>query len=220
MSKREIPGFSYDGETQNKILEKATELFALKGINSVSLRDIAKAVDIKMSSVQYYYKQKNALFEDVLLHFENGYRHYFDWLREENIRAESLEDLLGNLFNPEFVEMENPLGCLGMSLILKEQHANLLARERAFSLFHVFSINRLSEDIDQLIKRNVLPPANTKMIATLLMLGVMATNDIRLHIYFGNEPPMDCTEIYGGIKEMIAQAFGRTINNALGVPHH
>jgi len=215
MSIREIPGAAYNGETQNRILEKATELFALNGFNSVSLRDIAKAVNIKMSSVQYYYKHKETLLKDVLSHFENGYRHYFDWLREENRKAESLEDLLNNFFNTEFVEMHDPMGCLGMSLILKEQHVNALARELTFTLFYEHSVNCIRDDIDQLIKRNILPPANVKMIATLFMLGVMVINDIRLHRYYGNEPPIDYKEIFNSMRNMIALAFGMTAD---GVP--
>jgi len=208
MPNREIPASAYDGDTQNKILEKATELFALNGFNSVSLRDIAQAVNIKMSSVQYYYKYKEALLKDVLSHFENGYRHYFDWLREENRKAESLDDLLNSIFNTEFVEMLNPMGCLGMSFILKQQHSTALARELAFTLFYEFSINRICEDIDWLIERGILPPANSKMIATLAMLGVMVTNDIRLHKYFGTDVPLDCMEIYKSMMTMITLAFG------------
>jgi len=210
MPSREIPVSGYDSETKNRILDKATELFALKGFKPVSLRDIAEAVGIKMSSVQYYYSRKEALFEDVLLRFERGYRHYLDWLRKENRKAKSLEMLLNSIFNTEFVEMLDPMGCLGMSLILKEQHTNALARRLTFSLFYEYGVNSISEDIDYLIKRSILPPANTKMIATLLMLGVMATNDMRLHEYFGAALPIDYKEIYGSMRNMIILAFSAT----------
>lgn len=57
--------------TKEKILEVALDLFAKNGYSSVSIRDICKQVQIKESSVYYYFKNKQAIFDELILQFEN-----------------------------------------------------------------------------------------------------------------------------------------------------
>jgi len=103
--------------------------------------------------------------------------------------------------------MGDPMGCLGMSLALKEQHSRDLARRQVFDLFYNFSVNSIKADFDRLIDIGALPPSDTKTIATLLMIGVMVTNDIRVHEYLGMQPPVDCKGIYAGLRTMIEMAL-------------
>lgn len=214
MTDREIPGSGYDSNTRNKILDAATKAFALKGFGSVSMRDISKDVGIKMSSIYYYYKGKDALMEDALSRFENGYRHYFDWLSSMNEKAESLDELMDNMFNKEFLEMKNPTACLGMSLMLKEQHNNESARKRVFELLYEHSINMMQADFDRLVEKGIIPPSDTKMIATLFMFCVMVCNDIRVHEYTGAKAPVNYEEVYGCLREFMTSALTRGSINA------
>ena len=57
-------------ETKQKILDVALDLFSQKGFSAVSIRDICKVVDIKESSVYYHFKNKQAVFDELLQHFE------------------------------------------------------------------------------------------------------------------------------------------------------
>ena len=57
-------------ETKQKILDVALDLFSQKGFSAVSIRDICKVVDIKESSVYYHFKNKQAIFDELLQHFE------------------------------------------------------------------------------------------------------------------------------------------------------
>lgn len=207
MSKREIPDFGYDSETRNKILDTATEFFALKGYEAVSMRDIANAVGIKMSSIYHYYEGKEALYEDVLSQFENGYRHYIDWLSGVNTKAESLEELMDNMFNKEFMEMLNPAAYFGISLAVREQHNNEAARKRVFELFYDYSINSMKADFDRLIEKGVVPPSDTKMIATVFMFCVLVGNDICMHQYSGKNPPIDYKGMYGNLRRFLTSVL-------------
>lgn len=207
MPRREIPRFNYDNETKNNILDASTKLFALKGYGCVSMRDIAKAVGIKTSSIYYYYESKDALIEDVFSRFEKGYKHYFDWLSDVNSRADTLEEIMENMFNKEFVEMHDPIGCLGMSLVIKEQHNSESARRRVFDLFHKYSIISLKADFDKLIEKGLIPPSDTKTISMIFMFFVMVCNDIRIHEYAGKEQPFDCSEMYNGLKTFITSVL-------------
>ncbi|MBD5453319.1 MAG: TetR/AcrR family transcriptional regulator [Lachnospiraceae bacterium] len=57
-------------ETKQKILDVALDMFSQKGFSAVSIRDICKVVDIKESSVYYHFKNKQAIFDELLQYFE------------------------------------------------------------------------------------------------------------------------------------------------------
>lgn len=57
--------------TKARILEVALDLFASKGYAAVSIRDICKQVEIKESSVYYHFKNKQAIFDELIQQFEN-----------------------------------------------------------------------------------------------------------------------------------------------------
>ena len=204
MSQRQIPDSGYSSETKNKILDEALKLFALRGFSGVSVRDIAKAVGIKTSSLYNYYESKDALLEDILMRFENGYWHYFDWLTERNQKANSLEELMDNMINKEIIDMNDPLGCLGISLVIKEQHNNESVRRRALDLFWGHSIKSLQADFDRLVEKGVTPRTDTKMIAIILLFTIFGINDMRLHQYAGLPPAVDLQETYAGLKKLLA----------------
>lgn len=58
------------GDTKQKILEVSLDLFSKKGFSAVSIRDICAQVKIKESSVYYHFKNKQAIFDELLHHFE------------------------------------------------------------------------------------------------------------------------------------------------------
>ena len=57
-------------DTKQRILNVALDLFSQKGFSAVSIRDICQIVDIKESSVYYHFKNKQAIFDELLRHFE------------------------------------------------------------------------------------------------------------------------------------------------------
>ena len=204
MQDRVISNETYDNDTKNKILNSATELFALKGFAAVTMRDIAAKVGIKTGSIYYFYESKEAIIEDALSRFEKGYRDYFNWLTENNAKADSLEALMDNFFNKEFLEVRNPLANLGMSLAIKEQHNNEAARKCVFELLYDFSIKCIQADIDRLIKKGAIPPSNSKIIATMFMFFVITCNDFMVHEYNGMKTPLDAAAIYDELKKMMS----------------
>ena len=207
MPDRKIPGSAYDSETRNKILDETTKFIALKGFGAVSMREIAKATGIKTSSIYHHYDSKDALMADILARFESGYRHYIEWLAAENRKADSLEKVMDNMFNKEFTNMLNPMACLGMSIAVKEQHNNELARSLVFDLFFQYSIQSFQAAFDSLAEKGVIPPGNTRIIATLLMFFVLVSNDIRVHEYIGAEVPVDCAAMYGDLRKTLTAAL-------------
>jgi len=53
--------------TKEKIIEVALELFSINGYDSVSVRDISKAVGIKESSLYNHFKNKQDIFDTIIL---------------------------------------------------------------------------------------------------------------------------------------------------------
>ena len=201
MPKRTIPVWG-DRETKNRILDSATELFALNGFASISMNDIAKTVGIKAAAIYYHYECKEALLEEIISRFEIGFRHYLEWLSSENKKAESLEELMDNMFNEEFLYVLDPRGCLGTLLVLKEQHNNESARRCVFELLYDHSIKSLQSDFDRLIEKGIIPQSDTKTLATVFMFFVLAGNNMRICEYKGEEPPMDCVKTYTDVKKL------------------
>lgn len=57
-------------ETKEKIMEVSLDLFSRKGYAAVSIRDICRQVGIKESSVYYHFKNKQAIFDEILSRFQ------------------------------------------------------------------------------------------------------------------------------------------------------
>lgn len=53
--------------TKEKIIEVALELFSINGYESVSVRDISRAVGIKESSLYNHFKNKQDIFDTIIL---------------------------------------------------------------------------------------------------------------------------------------------------------
>lgn len=53
-------------DTKQKILDKALELFSVKGYDAVSVGEIAKAVGIKAPSLYNHFPSKQAIFEEIV----------------------------------------------------------------------------------------------------------------------------------------------------------
>ena len=52
-------------KTRDKIKAKATELFNVKGVKNVTLREVAKTLDISYGNVTYHFKTKGHLLMDL-----------------------------------------------------------------------------------------------------------------------------------------------------------
>ncbi|MCX5814821.1 MAG: TetR/AcrR family transcriptional regulator [Proteobacteria bacterium] len=59
-------------ETQRKLIEVAIELFATNGFKGTSIRDIARAAGMTISSIYYYFESKYGLLLAILKHLSEG----------------------------------------------------------------------------------------------------------------------------------------------------
>ena len=79
--------FKNNVTTKEKILDVAIDLFSSKGYNDVSVREIAKEVGIKNSSIYYHYSKK----EDIL---DSIFEYFIKEMNDEEIVEENMEELI------------------------------------------------------------------------------------------------------------------------------
>ncbi|WP_226583766.1 forespore capture DNA-binding protein RefZ [Halobacillus litoralis] len=59
--------------TRIKVLDVACRLFYSQGFNGTSVRDIAKAANVNVSLIHYYFKSKQGLFESLAISYFEPY---------------------------------------------------------------------------------------------------------------------------------------------------
>ena len=84
--------------TKDKIFDVSLDLFSKKGYDSVSLREIAKEVGIKKSSIYSHYSSKEAILMDIFEYFR-GLFEYDELLNSKDLVLEADNEIL--LENPE-----------------------------------------------------------------------------------------------------------------------
>lgn len=150
-------------ETKQKILDAALDLFSQKGFSAISIRDICKVVGIKESSVYYHFKNKQAIFNELLQHFETIATALMCQL-EQGLMV-PLENFEENLF-------EKICGCFFESYLMDE-YCNKIMR--------LLSIEHLCNDEMQEIYDFWLfdKPLNfqTKVFSVLTKAGIVKTSD-------------------------------------------
>jgi AcrR family transcriptional regulator len=58
-----------DGSARARLIDAATRLFAEHGLDGTSTRDIAKAADLNISLISYYFGGKEGLYKAIILEF-------------------------------------------------------------------------------------------------------------------------------------------------------
>jgi len=62
-------------ELRNKLISIATRLFAERGLNGVSIREISKAAGVSISMISYHFGGKEGLYSSVLQEQFSGFEH-------------------------------------------------------------------------------------------------------------------------------------------------
>jgi len=66
---------------RNEILKSVESLISVSGVNSISLKDIAKTCNISKGTLYYYYKTKDEIIFDVIVkHVQELHTEYLDWI--------------------------------------------------------------------------------------------------------------------------------------------
>ena len=93
--------------TRDKILWEALTLFSSRGYDAVSVRDIARAVGIKESSLYNHFKNKQDIFDTILSEYSQRGQAYFHQMRltgedKRFVADERTIAMYQNMTNEEF----------------------------------------------------------------------------------------------------------------------
>lgn len=105
---------SIDITTRDRIIDAGIDLFAKKGFEATSMREIAEAVGIKKSSLYSHFKGKDEILETILKHFigelsKTNYQQSSQSAMIDQVLSSSGPEGLTDIVWKKFAEsMENP----------------------------------------------------------------------------------------------------------------
>ena len=133
------------------ILLAAEKLFAQRGYNGVSIRQIAEEAGVPLALVGYYFGQKHELFHAIFEHWNSTIRERLDALTAVRTRAgepDYLEQVVAAFLNPVLRLRASPEG---------EWYALLMTR----------GLNEPGQETDQVLRQYFDPMANAFIDALL-----------------------------------------------------
>jgi len=71
-------------DKKEHIINTAIDLFATKGFEGTSIRDIAAAADVNIAMINYYFGSKEKLFEELVQKKANTTRGFLDGIAKDN----------------------------------------------------------------------------------------------------------------------------------------
>lgn len=191
--------------TKDRILLAAVELFAERGYAAVSVRDIAKAVDIKPASLYNHFEGKEALFDAIIETIKNVYLDFYDRIAVRIEAATSFEDVLECLFS-ELKEVYHMFIYYGVALLTSEQFRNEKARHAFNDIYMKIGIDHAIRRFDECVQKGWVEPFDTRALATLFMNSILAGSLARAQEGMGRETVYDATEMFTDLQRLMLGA--------------
>jgi AcrR family transcriptional regulator len=189
-------------KTKDIIMLESTILFAKRGYEAVSIRDIASSIKIKPSSLYNHFSGKEALFDAVLTHAEDLYLLYFRYLDDRISRARTFSEVLDLIFL-EPIKMSNDFTCYAFSLILTEQFRDTHCSKIFNETFLDYSVNFMKNWFDRCVEKGLAFPFDTKTIATLIMHTTLICINLKVQEYMDHRPPINFEEHFQDLKRLV-----------------
>lgn len=161
-------------DTKEKILEVSLALFAQKGFDGVSVREIAKEVGVRESALYKHYKNKedilDKIIEEMISSIRNGYelRHVPETLTEgvaegyRNISEEQLCEMSWSIFK---MFTEEPKLSNFRRLLMREQFHNKTFAKYYDKFFIEGVIESQAKTFLQLVDSGLFRKADERIIA-------------------------------------------------------
>lgn len=160
--------------TKEDILLAALRLFADKGYDGVSVRDIAEEVGIRQSSLYKHYESKQDIFDQILVRMEEQYQQMTAEVRApqgemqavakayESITTEELKEVARGMF---FYWTESDYASRFRKMLMVEQYKS----EEKGRLYHEYltdgPLRYMTELFELLIEKECFIQENAKFLA-------------------------------------------------------
>ncbi|AGK95981.1 TetR/AcrR family transcriptional regulator [Clostridium pasteurianum] len=152
--------------TKEKIFEKAIELFSKKGCNGVSMREIAKGVGIRESSIYNHYKSKDAIIDNIFDYFAGSIKNYRPSELELNEMMDfmSPEDLFKHLVISYGRSLNGKLDSIAR-IIYSEQFRNEKAKKLMLEVILREPSEFIAKLIDMMMEKKLIKKVDSKLVA-------------------------------------------------------
>lgn len=202
-----LPLHEAGSKTKEQILLIATIYFAKEGYSSVSMRDIAKVMGMQQSSLYNHFESKEALWREVLEHARTLYMLYFDHLEKALGEAETFEEALETIFY-EPKRLVNVFTSYAFSMIQAEQFHDDVAGRIFTETFMTYSIDFIQGWFDTCVKKKLVDPFDTRMVATIIMHAILIGLQVNVHKWLGHSyrEPYDSPAMFADLQRFILWA--------------
>ncbi len=152
--------------TKQKIFDTSIELFSKKGFNGVSMREIAKVVGIKESSIYNHYKSKDEIIDSIFDFFASSIKNYRPSETElkNMVSYMTPEDLLKQLLIRYGNALNGKLDCIAR-IIYSEQFKNEKAKKIMQENLFMEPATYTNELLNMLLEKKMIKQVDTTLFA-------------------------------------------------------
>jgi AcrR family transcriptional regulator len=163
-----MPAIEELGEktTKERIIEAATEIFAQRGFDAVSMSEISEAVGIKKPSLYYHFASKDKILENIL-------EYPIERMKQVGSQEVGTEEMINSMSLEEFMAMgadlivswtEEPRMEKTLRIIFVEMYHNEKIKE-FYSTFIDLTYSSWEMIFTLMIRHKIIKPFDPRMLA-------------------------------------------------------
>ena len=192
--------------TKQKILETAIELFSEKGFHGTSVRDIARATGLQVSSLYSHFTGKEDLLEAILVWYQQQ-------VKQIRVPPERLDALIGTmppkvLLMAGFVRLKAITGTSLMGqvirILLTEMYRNPRVREFYLTWYFHENLEAARVVFQKMADRGLLRPCNPEALSRLYNALL---NHCYLEYFLGKAGDADTSDLERRLETQLDEIF-------------
>lgn len=175
--------------TKINIFDEATRLFAERGCEKVTMKEIGAAVGISEPGVYHYYESKLDILDEIIAEFRlklQGYiltKKQVDKYIETDTTRELLERCIGR-----FTEDDDQFMARAYRIVCMEHMTNETAMDLIVFQLHDATAESIRYVLDSLIERGKIPAFDTWFLSLLWAQSMFSSAVVWVSNYFNGHP--------------------------------
>ncbi|MDR0355870.1 MAG: TetR/AcrR family transcriptional regulator [Deltaproteobacteria bacterium] len=189
-------------DTKAGIILEAASLFAERGFDQISIRDIADAVGIQGSSIYNHFVGKKALLDTIMVLVEDLYFHFLAAMKEKARGAKSFPEGLEAVVADPRTDLSK-FSCYVISLIHCEKYRNMKSARIYTDIFMDYSITAIKDIFSTYVQQGLARPFDVNMSAVIVNNMFHTSVSMLMQEYLGLQPHCDLRPIRDGLKKFL-----------------